>query len=104
MHNLGLIRQACLNLGLVEPISVEPDGTVWLGTDEDRTYPDMAPIVVEYDRLMADEPRRQVEAQRQAAYAQTSDPLFFQWQRGDATEQEWLDAVDAVKLQFPYPA
>jgi hypothetical protein len=25
------------------------------------------------------------------------------WQRGDNTEQEWLDAVQAVKDAYPYP-
>jgi hypothetical protein len=98
------MRQACYNVGLVEPISIEPDGIVWTGVDPDRVYPDMKPIMAEYDRLLADEPRRQVEAQRLSAYEQTSDPIFFQYQRGDATEQDWLDAVQAVKDNHPYPA
>jgi hypothetical protein len=102
--NMQAMRQACHNLQMVEPISIESDGIVWTGVDPDRVYPDMAPILAEYNKLMADEPRKQVEAQRLAAYAKTSDPLFFQFQRGDATEQEWLDAVEAVKAQFPYPA
>ena len=38
------IRQACILLGYNEPISIEPDGTVWLGLDDDRTYPPMEPI------------------------------------------------------------
>ena len=44
-----------------------------------------------------------VEAQRQSAYRQTADPLFFQYQRGEATEAEWLAAVQAVKDAHPYP-
>jgi hypothetical protein len=44
-----------------------------------------------------------VEDQRRAAYQTESDPLFFGWQRGDNTEQEWLDAVQAVKDAYPYP-
>jgi len=44
-----------------------------------------------------------VEAARRAAYEATSDPLFFEWQRGDGTEQAWLDAVTAVKAAHPYP-
>lgn len=48
-----LIRQACLNIGLVEPISIEPDGTVWSGVDPDRVYADMKPILAEYERLIA---------------------------------------------------
>jgi hypothetical protein len=37
---------------MVEPISIEPDGTVWLGSDDNRIYPDMAPIWVECDRVI----------------------------------------------------
>jgi hypothetical protein len=44
-----------------------------------------------------------VERARQAAYALEADPLFFQYQRGEVTEQEWLDAVEAVKTAHPYP-
>jgi len=102
--NTRMMRQACHNIGLVEPISIEPDGIVWTGVDPDRVYPDMKPIMAEYDTLMADEPRRQVESQRLSAYEQTSDPIFFQYQRGDATEQDWLDAVQSVKDNHPYPA
>lgn len=44
-----------------------------------------------------------VEAARQVAYQKTADPLFFEYQRGDATEAEWLAAVQAVKDAHPYP-
>jgi hypothetical protein len=39
---------------------------------------------------------------RQLEYTTISDPIFFQWQRGSQTEQEWLDAVNAIKTQYPY--
>ena len=45
----------------------------------------------------------QVEKTRQIAYATTSDPIFFEYQRGDKTEAEWLAAVQAVKDAHPYP-
>jgi hypothetical protein len=45
----------------------------------------------------------QVEQARAAAYRETSDPIFFEYQRGDATEAEWLAAVQAVKDANPYP-
>jgi len=101
--NEAMKRQACYNVGLVEPISIEPDGLVWTGTDPDRVYPDPAPIDAEYDRLIAQQPHDQVEAARLYAYEQTSDPLYFKWQRGDATEAEWLAAVAKVKADNPYP-
>jgi hypothetical protein len=44
-----------------------------------------------------------VEKARAQAYRETSDALFFEYQRGDATEAEWLTAVQAVKDEHPYP-
>jgi hypothetical protein len=44
-----------------------------------------------------------VQKARQTAYQADSDPVFFDFQRGEVTEQEWLDAVQAVKDAHPYP-
>ena len=44
-----------------------------------------------------------VEQARLMAYEQQSDPIFFKWQRGDATEAEWREAVAKIKLDNPYP-
>ena len=43
------------------------------------------------------------QANRQAAYAQEADPLFFKYQRGEATEQEWLDKIEEIRARYPYP-
>jgi hypothetical protein len=45
----------------------------------------------------------EVEQARSQAYRETSDPIFFEYQRGDKTEAEWLAAVQAVKDANPYP-
>lgn len=39
---------------------------------------------------------------RAKAYPIDSDPIFFQYQRGIKTQQEWLDAVAAVQAKYPY--
>jgi hypothetical protein len=61
---------------------------------------DAAWPAVQYEREML-----RVRADRHAAYAAPDGPdaIFLQWQRGDATEQEWLDSVQAVKDAHPYP-
>ena len=46
----------------------------------------------------------QVDQQRHAAYVAESDPLFFQWQRGEATEQQWRDKVAEIQARYPDPA
>jgi len=45
----------------------------------------------------------QQKAARQAAYTAEADPMFFKYQRGKATEQEWLDLIAEIKLRYPYP-
>lgn len=44
-----------------------------------------------------------VEEARLQGYQKTADPIMAQWLRGEKTEQEWLDAVQAVKDANPYP-
>jgi hypothetical protein len=40
-------------------------------------------------------------ALRQAAYQAESDPLYFKWQRGEATQQEWLGKIAEIKTRYP---
>lgn len=42
-----------------------------------------------------------IEDQRARAYRTESDPLFFKSQRGEATQQEWLDKVAEIKARYP---
>lgn len=39
---------------------------------------------------------------REATYTVESDPVFFKWQRGEATQQQWLDKIEEIKLRYPY--
>jgi hypothetical protein len=43
------------------------------------------------------------EALRKAAYIVESDPLFFKYQRGDATKEEWLAKIEEIKARYPDP-
>lgn len=43
----------------------------------------------------------QIKAQRAEAYRTESDPLFFKAQRGEATQQEWLDKVAEIQARYP---
>lgn len=45
--------------------------------------------------------QEQIDARRQQAYQVEADPLFFKWQRGQATEQEWLDKIAEIKQRYP---
>jgi hypothetical protein len=39
---------------------------------------------------------------RFTAYTLESDPIFFKSQRGEATNQQWLDAIAVIDARFPY--
>jgi hypothetical protein len=76
------------------------DGLTWLSESPKPSEDDLLSLWPEVQYQVAYE---RVEKARQIAYATTSDPIFFEYQRGDKTEQEWLDAVQAVKDAHPYP-
>lgn len=46
---------------------------------------------------------QEVQLQRQYAYQQEADPLFFKAQRGEASMQEWLDKVNEIRARYPQP-
>ena len=43
-------------------------------------------------------------ALRKAAYIAESDPLFFKWQRGEATREEWLAKIAEIQARYPISA
>ena len=44
----------------------------------------------------------EVDQKRRSAYQLEADPLFFGWQRGENTEQVWLDKVAEIRARHPY--
>jgi len=50
---------------------------------------------------LAEKLAAEAEANRKSAYLQESDPLFFKWQAGEATEEEWKAARDEIKQRYP---
>jgi len=45
----------------------------------------------------------QADNARKAAYVSEADPLFFKSQRGEVTEQVWLDKIEEIKTRYPKP-
>lgn len=76
----------------------EYDGLTWLSDVPKPTKEELDALWPEVESELASEIR---DRKRMVAYQQQADPLFFKWQRGEATEQEWKDAVAAVKTRFP---
>ena len=78
----------------------EYDGLTWLS---DTPKPTQAELDALWPQVQYETQVAQVEAARLTAYEKESDPIFFKWQRGDATEAEWREAVAKVKAENPYP-
>jgi hypothetical protein len=76
------------------------DGLTWLS---DTPKPTQAELDALWPQVQYENQCAAVEQARLTAYEQQSDPVFFKWQRGDATELEWREAVAKVKAENPYP-
>jgi len=75
-------------------------GLTWLS---DMPKPTQAELDDAWPAVQYQQQRAAIETQRRNAYTQEADPLFFSYQRGEVTEQEWLDAVDSIRARYPYP-
>lgn len=40
---------------------------------------------------------------RAYAYRTEADPMFFQYQRGEISKDDWLNKIQEIKERFPYP-
>ena len=76
------------------------DGLTWLS---DTPKPSQAELDAAWPQVQYEQQRAEIETQRRNAYTQEADPLFFSYQRGEATEQDWLDSVESIRTRFPYP-
>jgi len=77
------------------------DGLTWLS---DTPKPTQAELEDAWPAVQHTRQQAKVDQQRHAAYVAESDPLFFQWQRGEATEQAWRDKVAEIQARYPDPA
>lgn len=81
-------------------IGEDYSGLTWLS---DTPKPTEAELQSQWADVQYQAQYDAVTVARQAGYQSMSDPIFMQYQRGEATEPEWLDAVQAVKDANPYP-
>lgn len=65
-------------------------GEVSIGPDRDP-----GPVVLDM---------RVQQTMRGMAYINEADPLFFKWQAGEATKEEWLAKREEIRSRYPYPA
>jgi hypothetical protein len=51
---------------------------------------------------VAAERNAEAQAARRGAFQAEADPLYFAWQRGEGTEQAWLDKCAEIRQRYPY--
>jgi hypothetical protein len=75
-----------------------PDGYTpcnsWVGVGMKIDSPEPQPILPS---------RVEQELSRHSAYQTEADPLFFNWQAGEATEEDWLAKRQEIRDRYPYP-
>jgi hypothetical protein len=99
-------------MDIANVLTLRYPGKIWglVNNDYDTLEwddPSPKPTLKELEKLwpgvQAEMAKESAEYQRRIDYAKLADPIFFQYQRGEATEAEWLAAVQAVKDAHPYP-
>lgn len=75
------------------------DGLTWIGPGEPPTLAECEDAWPTVHTLRVNTIARE---QRHQAFIAEADPLFFAWQRGEGTEQAWLDKVAEIRERFPY--
>jgi hypothetical protein len=75
-------------------------GLTWL---DESTKPTQAELDALWPQVDYETQYEAVSNTRHKEYIKTSDPIFFEWQRGTKTQAEWEAAVQAIKDANPYP-
>jgi hypothetical protein len=90
------------NTTVIETDPPEPPlGGVWQWSNGAWVCIDQA-AVDEYNAKQTADFNKEQSNKRLAAYTLESDPIYFKWQRGEATQQEWLDKIAEIKARYPY--
>lgn len=72
-------------------VETDQAGPGWLYQDGQFTAP--PPVVPT---------QAEQETKRHAAYTAEADPLFFKWQAGEGTEEEWKAKRQEIRDRYPY--
>ena len=98
LHKLGWR----LIVGTPRPSPKHEYGAPWTyNEDEDVIYGTWTEV--DRSEEIAKAQLEQIRKDRSNAYTDEADPLFFKYQRGEGSEQEWLDKIEEIRERFPYP-
>jgi hypothetical protein len=83
------------------PTGLFIDGATGTETVRELTADEIAAIT-ESDADRIARLNAEAQAARRGAFQAEADPLFFSWQRGEATEEDWLTKCADIRTRFPY--
>lgn len=76
------------------------EGLEWLDESPKPTKKELEALAPQVEYEIAYE---NVQRERQIAYANESDYLYFYAERGKGTKQAWLDKIAEIDARLPYP-
>jgi len=65
----------------------------------DQALATAAAVIVAQEQALASAQRK-----RASAYTAEADPLFFKYQAGEVTKEEWLAKREEIRQRYPYPS
>ena len=85
------------------PFTASPDDVEQLGRDlyQQAAAGNFGAVAPYISPPVLPTTQAQIDALRQSAYQSEADPLFFKWQRGESTEQAWIDTIASIRQRYP---
>jgi hypothetical protein len=71
----------------------------WVFEDIPQPEPEPEP---EPEPLTPEQEAELARAQRRLAYQAEADPLFFKWQAGEGTKEDWEAKREEIRVRYPY--
>lgn len=70
--------------------------------DDESKKPSLKEIKQYWEEHKAEIENEKIKNLRKAEYEKYTDPLFFKYQQGEASKQEWLNSIKEIKNKYPY--
>jgi hypothetical protein len=97
----GVYLMPAGTIDVSSPSEIEGKRAKWINNN--WIYEDLPEDPTTSNPLTLEQQQFISQSERQGAYIREADPLFFKWQRGEATEQEWLEKIAEIKARYPNP-
>jgi hypothetical protein len=75
-----------------------------LSWKDESPKPSYQEVVDAWEEIEQELENERIKNLRKRAYQEESDPLFFEYQRGDIEKSEWIAKVQEIKERFPLTA